>query len=126
MSLLNARQQAILRTKVYARTIADEQVVDVYRNPEVSGGKTGAPVLFKSGMATRIRPTGQAASMTRLLQQTLPLSTARISHLGEVAIDEDVQQGDEWKQGVRRYKVTGVGVWLDAILVSLEEVKQQV
>jgi hypothetical protein len=125
MPLLDAAQRDALRTEVHEPSITDEQVVDVYRNPVVSGGKTGAPVLFQADMATRIRPVGQAASMTRLLQQTFPLGTARISHLGKVAIDEDVQQGDEWKQGARRYKVTGVGVWQNAILVSLEEVKQQ-
>jgi hypothetical protein len=127
MPLLDAAQQAVLRTEVHEPSITDEQVVDAYRNRPVSegGGKSGGPVLFQEGMAVRIRPVGQAASMTRLLQQTFPLSTARISHLGKVATDEDVQQGDEWKQGARRYKVTGVGPWQNAILVSLEEVKQQ-
>jgi hypothetical protein len=73
MPLLDAAQRAALRTEVHEPSITDEQVVDVYRNPVVSGGKTGAPVLFQADMATRIRPVGQAASMTRLLQQTFPL-----------------------------------------------------
>ncbi len=120
MPTLSAAENAAIRATVGGPSIAGEQVVDLYRSPAAVNGKTGAPVLHTAAIPMRIRPAGDNP---RLITRAQPVNAATVSHLGKAAVDTDLRYGDELRDGTKRYKVEGVGVWTNAVLVSLSEIK---
>lgn len=120
MPTLSAADNAAIRAAVGDPSIDGEQVVDLYRSPASVNGKTGAPVLHTAGIPMRIRPAGDNP---KLIARAQPVNAVTVSHLGKAAVDTDLRYGDELRDGTKRYKVEGVGVWTNAVLVSLSEIK---
>lgn len=120
MPTLSAAENAAIRATVGDPSIAGEQVVDLWRSPAAVNGKTGAPVLHTAGILMRIRPAGDNPKQIARAQ---PVNAATVSHLGKAAKGADLRYGDELRDGTKRYKVEGVGVWTNAVLVSLSEIK---
>lgn len=120
MPTLSAADNAAITATVSVPSIAGEQVVDLYRSPAAVGGKTGAPVLHTAGIPIRIRPAGDNP---KLIARTQPVNAATVSHVGKVASGTDVRYGDELRDGTKRYKVEGVGVWTNATLIALSEIR---
>ena len=120
MPTLSAADNAAIRAAVTEPSIDGEQVVDLYRSPAAVNGKTGAPVLHTAAIPMRIRPAGDNP---KLIARAQPVNAATVSHLGKAAKGADLRYGDELRDGSRRYKVEGVGVWTNAVLVALSEIK---
>lgn len=120
MPTLSAAENAAIRATVGDPSIAGEQVVDLWRSPAAVNGKTGAPVLHTAAIPMRIRPAGDNP---RLIARAQPVNAATVSHLGKAAKGADLRYGDELRDGTKRYKVEGVGVWTNAVLVALSEIK---
>ena len=120
MPTLSAADNAAIRATVGDPSIEGEQVVDLWRSPAAVGNKTGAPVLHTAAIPMRIRPAGDNP---RLITRAQPVNAATVSHLGKAAKGADLRYGDELREGAKRYKVEGVGVWTNAVLVSLSEIK---
>lgn len=120
MPTLSAAENAAIRATVGDPSIEGEQVVDLWRSPAAVGNKTGAPVLHTAAIPMRIRPAGDNP---KLIARAQPVSAVTVSHLGKAAVDTDLRYGDELRDGTKRYKVEGVGVWTNAVLVSLSEIK---
>lgn len=120
MPTLSAAENAAIRATVGDPSIAGEQVVDLWRSPAAVNGKTGAPVLHTAAIPMRIRPAGDNP---KLIARAQPVNAATVSHLGKAAKGADLRYGDELRDGTKRYKVEGVGVWTNAVLVSLSEIK---
>ncbi len=116
MAFLTTSQCAALRAAIDT----DETTVDQYRNPAPAGGKTGAPVRIAVAVPIRIRPAGDAPKLVALAQ---PVNAARVSHMGKVAAETDIRTGDELRYAARAYRVEGVGLWTNAVLVALSEIK---
>ena len=120
MPTLSAAENADIVAQVSGPSIDGEQVVDLYRSPAAVNGKTGAPVLHTAAIPMRIRPAGDNP---RLIARAQPVNAATVSHLGKAAKGADLRYGDELRDGTKRYKVEGVGVWTNAVLVALSEIK---
>ena len=120
MPTLSAADNAAIRATVSDPSIDGEQVVDLYRSPAAVNGKTGAPVLHTAAIPMRIRPAGDNP---KLIARAQPVNAATVSHLGKAAKGADLRYGDELRDGTKRYKVEGVGVWTNAVLVALSEIK---
>jgi hypothetical protein len=120
MPTLSTAENADIVAQVSDPSIDGEQVVDLYRSPASVNGKTGAPVLHTAGIPMRIRPAGDNP---KLIARAQPVNAVTVSHLGKAAVDTDLRYGDELRDGTKRYKVEGVGVWTNAVLVSLSEIK---
>ena len=120
MPTLSAAENADIVAQVSGPSIDGEQVVDLYRSPAAVNGKTGAPVLHTAAIPMRIRPAGDNP---KLITRAQPVNAATVSHLGKAAVDTDLRYGDELRDGTKRYKVEGVGVWTNAVLVALSEIK---
>ena len=120
MPTLSTAENADIVAQVSDPSIDGEQVVDLYRSPASVNGKTGAPVLHTAGIPMRIRPAGDNP---KLIARAQPVNAATVSHLGKAAVDTDLRYGDELRDGSRRYKVEGVGVWTNAVLVALSEIR---
>jgi len=120
MPILSTAENADIVAQVSDPSIDGEQVVDLYRSPASVNGKTGAPVLHTAGIPMRIRPAGDNP---KLIARAQPVNAVTVSHLGKAAVDTDLRYGDELRDGTKRYKVEGVGVWTNAVLVSLSEIK---
>ena len=120
MPTLSAADNAAIRATVGGPSIDGEQVVDLYRSPAAVNGKTGAPVLHTAAIPMRIRPAGDNP---KLIARAQPVNAATVSHLGKAAKGADLRYGDELRDGTKRYKVEGVGVWTNAVLVALSEIK---
>ena len=120
MPTLSAAENAAIRATVGEPSITGEQVVDLYRSPAAVGNKTGAPVLHTAAIPMRIRPAGDNP---KLIARAQPVNAATVSHLGKAAKGADLRYGDELRDGTKRYKVEGVGVWTNAVLVALSEIK---
>jgi hypothetical protein len=119
MSFLSAGQQAAIQTAVQT----DETTASLYRSPAASGGKTGARTLHTSSIAIRVRPAGKDDSNFSQIPLANPVNVARVNHLGKVAVDADVRNGDELRIGTTRYLVEGVGTFTNARLLALSEIK---
>ena len=122
MPTLSAADNAALRSLVSDPSIDGEQTVDVYRNPAAVGAATGKPVLTYADQPCRIRPAGDAP---KLVAKTGAVAGVRVSHVGKIAQGADVLFGDEWREGTTKYKVVGVGAWTNAVLVALDQIKEQ-
>jgi len=120
MPTLSAADNAAIRATVGDPSIEGEQVVDLWRSPAAVNGKTGAPVLHTAAIPMRIRPAGDNP---KLIARAQPVNAATVSHLGKAAKGADLRYGDELRDGTKRYKVEGVGVWTNAVLVALSEIK---
>jgi hypothetical protein len=120
MPTLSAADNAAIRATVGDPSIEGEQVVDLWRSPAAVGNKTGAPVLHTAAIPMRIRPAGDNP---KLIARAQPVNAATVSHLGKAAKGADLRYGDELRDGTKRYKVEGVGVWTNAVLVALSEIK---
>ncbi len=120
MPILSTAENADIVAQVSDPSIDGEQVVDLYRSPASVNGKTGAPVLHTAGIPMRIRPAGDNP---KLIARAQPVNAVTVSHLGKAAVDTDLRYGDELRDGSRRYKVEGVGVWTNAVLVALSEIR---
>ena len=122
MPTLSTAENAALRATVSDPSITDEQTVNVWRNPAAVAGTAGKPALTYADQACRIRPAGDAP---KLIAKTGAAAGVRVSHIGKMAHGADVLFGDEWRQGTTKYKVVGVGVWTNAVLVALDQIKEQ-
>ena len=122
MPTLSTADNAALRATVSDPSIAGEQTVNVWRNPAAVAGTAGKPVLTYTDQACRIRPAGDAP---KLIAKTGAAAGVRVSHVGKMVQGADVRYGDEWREGSTRYKVVGVGVWTNAVLVALDQIKEQ-
>ena len=122
MPTLSTGDNAALRALVSAPSIAGEQTVNVWRNPPAVGASTGKPQLEYEDQPCRIRPAGDAP---KLVAKTGAAAGVRVSHVGKMAAGSDVLFGDEWREGTTKYKVVGVGVWTNAVLVALDQIKEQ-
>jgi hypothetical protein len=122
MPTLSAADNAAIRATVGDPSIEGEQVVDLWRSPAAVGNKTGAPVLHTAAIPMRIRPAGDNDN-PKLIARAQPVNAATVSHLGKAAKGADLRYGDELRDGTKRYKVEGVGVWTNAVLVALSEIK---
>jgi len=120
MPTLSTAENADIVAQVSGPSIDGEQVVDLYRSPAAVNGKTGAPVLHTAAIPMRIRPAGDNP---KLIARAQPVNAATVSHLGKAAKGADLRYGDELRDGTKRYKVEGVGVWTNAVLVALSEIK---
>lgn len=120
MPTLSAAENAAIRATVGEPSITGEQVVDLWRSPAAVGNKTGAPVLHTAAIPMRIRPAGDNP---KLIARTQPLNAATVSHVGKAATGTDLRYGDELRDGSKRYKIEGVGVWTNAVLVALSEIR---
>ena len=120
MPILSTAENADIVAQVSDPSITGEQVVDLWRSPAAVGNKTGAPVLHTAAIPMRIRPAGDNP---KLIVRAQPVNAVTVSHLGKAAVDTDLRYGDELRDGTKRYKVEGVGVWTNAVLVSLSEIK---
>lgn len=114
-----------MRAAVSDPSIADEQTVNVWRNPPAVGASAGKPVLTYADQPCRIRPASNDPRMERLIAKSGAVAGVRVSHVGKMAQDADVRYGDEWREGTTKYKVVGVGVWTNAVLVALDQIKEQ-
>ena len=123
MPTLSAADNAAIRATVGDPSIEGEQVVDLWRSPAAVGNKTGAPVLHTAAIPMRIRPAGDQLRVVKLIARAQPVNAATVSHLGKAAKGADLRYGDELRDGTKRYKVEGVGVWTNAVLVALSEIK---
>lgn len=123
MPTLSAAENADIVAQVSGPSIDGEQVVDLYRSPAAVGNKTGAPVLHTAAIPMRIRPAGDNRDNPKLIARAQPVNAATVSHLGKAAKGADLRYGDELRDGTKRYKVEGVGVWTNAVLVALSEIK---
>lgn len=119
MGFLSSAQQAAIRAAI----VTDETTADLWRNPIESAGKTGARADTGTNLAIRIRPAGQDDGALKLIPLANPLNAARVAHIGKVAVDADVQNGDELRVDGRHYLVEGRGTFTNARLVALSEVK---
>ena len=122
MPTLSAAENDDIVAQVSGPSIDGEQVVDLYRSPAAVGNKTGAPVLHTAAIPMRIRPAGDQLRV-KLIARAQPVNAATVSHLGKAAKGADLRYGDELRDGTKRYKVEGVGVWTNAVLVALSEIK---
>mgnify|MGYP001355364690 FL=1 len=120
MPTLSTAENADIVAQVSGPSIDGEQVVDLYCSPAAVNGKTGGPVLHTAAIPMRIRPAGDNP---KLITRAQPVNAATVSHLGKAAVDTDLRYGDELRDGTKRYKVEGVGVWTNAVLVALSEIK---
>lgn len=120
MPILSTAENADIVAQVSDPSITGEQVVDLWRSPAAVGNKTGAPVLHTAAIPMRIRPAGDNP---KLIARAQPVNAATVSHLGKAAKGADLRYGDELRDGTKRYKVEGVGVWTNAVLVALSEIK---
>lgn len=123
MPTLTAAERAELVAQVHVPSIAGESTADLYRNPAAAGGKVGAATLTTSAIPIRVRPVSQDPRMQRLIALAQPLSTTRVSHLGKVAAGTDMRVGDELRISTARYRIEGVGVWENATLLALSEIR---
>src|SRR5580765_1753828 len=121
MAFLSETQKAA----IVAAVKTDETTAALYRNPAEAGGKTGARTLYTAALPIRIRPAGQDDSNMKLIPLANPLNAARVGHIGKVAVDADVRNGDELRIGSTRYLVEGVGTFTNARLCALSEIKGQ-
>jgi hypothetical protein len=60
-----------------------------------------------TNIAIRVRPAGQDDSNMKLIPLANPLNAARVGHMGKVAVDADVRNGDELRIGTTRYPGRG-------------------
>lgn len=119
MGFLSTSQKAAIRTAIQT----DETTADLYRSPAESGGKTGARTLETEDIPIRIRPAGEDDSNLKAIPLANPLNAARVKHVGKVAVDADVRNGDELRISGTRYLVEGVGTFTNARLAALSEIK---
>ncbi len=119
MAFLTTAQKSAIRAAIQT----DEDTADLWRNPIAANGKTGARVDTGTNIPLRIRPVGQDDSNLKQIPLANPLSIARVSHMGKVAIDADVRSGDELRVSGVRYLVEGVGTFTNARLAALSEIK---
>jgi len=123
MPFLTTAQQAAIRASVTTPSITDETLADVYRSPAASGGKVGARTLVASDVPCRLRPGGQDDSNYKPVTIANPVNAARVSQMGKFAVTADVRTGDELRVDGARYLVEGVGLWTNALMVALSEVR---
>jgi hypothetical protein len=119
MGFLSSAQQSAIRGAIQT----DETTADLWRNPSEAGGKVSARTDTGTNLSIRIRPVGQDDSNLKLITIPNPVSAARVAHLGKLAVDADIQTGDELRIAGVRYLVEGVGTFTNARLVALSEIK---
>ena len=119
MGFLSDTQKAAIRTAI--RT--DETTAVQYRSPAAAGNKTGARTVLSTALPIRIRPAGQDDANMKLIPLANPLNAAHVGHTGKVAVDADIQSGDELRTAGRRYLVEGRDTFTNARLVALSEIK---
>lgn len=116
MGFLSEAQKAAITTAI----TTDETTAAVWRNPSASGGKTGARTLLTAALPIRIRPAGQDDSNMKLIPLATPANAANVGHIGKVAVDADVDSGDELRLADgRRFLVEGRGTFTNARLLAL-------
>jgi hypothetical protein len=126
VGFLSDAQKAAIRAAVTTPSVEGEALADVYRNPAAADGKTGARVLTTVGIPIRIRPAGQDDSNLKLIPLANPVNAARVAHVGKVAVGVDIRNGDELRIGMAKYLVEGVGIFTNARLAALSEIKGRV
>src|SRR5258706_5437151 len=119
MAFLNSAQKAA----IVAAVTTDETTAALYRNPAEVSGKTGARTLYTAALPICVRPAGQDDSNMKLIPLANPLNAARVGHICQVAVDADIQNGDELQVNGKRYLVEGRGTFTNARLVALSEIK---
>jgi hypothetical protein len=119
MAFLSSAQNAAIRAAI----ATDETTADLWRNPAESNNRTTARVDTGTNIAIRVRPAGQDDSNMKLIPLANPLNAARVGHMGKVAVDADVRNGDELRIGTTRFLVEGVGTFTNARLIALSEIK---
>lgn len=119
MGFLSSAQKEAIRTAIDT----DETLADLWRNPVAADGKTGARVLTTEDIPIRLRPAGKDDSNLLLIPLANPLNAARVTLIGKVAVDADIQNGDELRVNATRYLVEGRGTFTNARLVALSEIK---
>jgi len=123
VGFLSDAQNAAIRAAVVAPSVEDETLADLWRSPPDAGGKTGARVLTTDGIPIRIRPAGKDDSNLKLIPLANPMNAARVTLIGKVGAGTDIRNGDELRVGATKYLVEGKGVFTNAILVALSEIK---
>ena len=123
MPFLTTAQQAALRASVTTPSITDEALADVWRSPAASGGKVGPRTLTHSAVPCRLRPGGRDDSNYKPVALKDPAAAARVSQMGKFAVNADVRTGDELRVDGVRYLVEGTGLWTNALMVALSEVR---
>jgi hypothetical protein len=116
-SFLSAAQRAAIRA---TKAGDHNSSVDIYRAPTVSGGKRGVLALLTSDVVCRIWPAAQA---TKIMQSLPELTMVRYDMVAFFAETDDVQRGDEVRDGTTRYEVTGLGNWRDTNVAALARVE---
>ncbi len=91
---------------------------DVWRNPDASGGRRGAPVLHHADI--RVRITTPNMHELKLLAD---LGAEKATMIGRLAWNEDVQAGDELHVGATIYQVERVARGTDKTLCALWELQ---
>jgi len=119
MGFLSEQQRHAIITAVQT----DETTAAVWRSPAAVNGKVGARALLTSSIPIRVRPAGEDDSNLRHIPLANPLNATRISMVGKVAWDTDIQHGDELRIDGVRYVVEGVGTFTNARLAALSEVR---
>ncbi|MFA9204998.1 MAG: hypothetical protein ACEQSH_00935 [Bacteroidia bacterium] len=119
MGFLSSAQKAAIQTAIQT----DETTADLWRNPSESGGKTGARVDTGANIPIRLRPAGQDDSNLKLIPLANPLNAARVTLIGKVAVDADVEDGDELRIDGARYLVEGFGIFTNARMLALSKIK---
>jgi hypothetical protein len=119
MGFLSSAQQSAIRGAIQT----DETTADLWRNPSEAGGKVSARTDTGTNLAIRIRPVGQDDSNLKLIPLAVPANAARVGHIGKLAVDADIEHGDELRIAGTRYLVEGVGTFTNATLAALSEIK---
>lgn len=119
MGFLSERQKEAIRFAIQT----NETTADLWRSPSASAGRTGPRTDTGTDIPIRIRPVGQDDSNLKMIPLANPVNAARVAHIGKVAVDADIQSGDELRSGGKRYQVEGVGTFTNARLVALSEIK---
>lgn len=91
---------------------------DVWRNPEVSGGKRSAPVLHASDVPCRLATADASA-----LQLLADLGAEKANRIVRMRYDADILEGDELRIGSVIYQVERVAVARDKTLCAVWEVR---
>lgn len=119
MAFLSSAQKAAITTAIQT----DETTADLWRNPSESGGKTAARTDTGTDIPGRLRPPGQDDSNLKMIPLANPLNAARVAMIYKVAVDADVEDGDELRIAGARYLVEGVGTFTNARYVALSKIK---
>ena len=110
------------RNRPLSRALAKRRMiarVDVWRAPAPSSGKTAAPALLTRAVAVHLFTPSTSAQLTLLAE----LGGGRASHIGEMAVDADVTEGDELNSGSTTYIVERAVIRDDMTVLALSEVR---